>query len=236
VAVISSGLISPSSIVISKGDSKDYLGNGDTILTQDKLNLVSQVEKNIDPIVARLNGTLESMDSLVEIVGSMFDPRMKNNFSSIIAHLAVSSASLQELLNSQTGALARSLSNVDSFTSNLAKNNAQINGTLSNLQKTTDKLASAKITETVESIQSTMNELKTTIAKMNSGNGSLGMLLNDKKLYQNLESTTRSLNILLDDVRLHPKRYVNVSVFGHKDKSGPLNAPLSDSASKSGNK
>jgi phospholipid/cholesterol/gamma-HCH transport system substrate-binding protein len=61
------------------------------------------------------------------------------------------------------------------------------------------------------------------------------MLLNDKRLYQNLEGTTRSLQILLDDLRLHPKRYVNVSVFGRKDKSGPLMAPL-DSASKPVNK
>jgi phospholipid/cholesterol/gamma-HCH transport system substrate-binding protein len=61
---------------------------------------------------------------------------------------------------------------------------------------------------------------------MNSTNGSLGLLLNDKKLYQNLEGTSRSLNTLLDDVRLHPKRYVNISVFGKKDKSGPLMAPL----------
>jgi phospholipid/cholesterol/gamma-HCH transport system substrate-binding protein len=226
IAVINSGLISSSSIVINKGDSKDFLADGDTLLTQDRLN----------PIVARLNGTLESLDSLVEVIGSMFDPKTKNNFTSMFAHLAASSASLQILLNTQTGALARSLNNVDSFTGNLARNNEHINGTLANLEKTTDKLSNAKIAETVESIQSTMNELKATIGKMNSSNGSLGLLLNDKKLYQNLESTTRSLNILLDDFRVHPKRYVNISVFGRKDKSGPLNAPLSDSASKSGNK
>jgi phospholipid/cholesterol/gamma-HCH transport system substrate-binding protein len=70
---------------------------------------------------------------------------------------------------------------------------------------------------------------------MNSKDGSLGLLLNDKKLYQNLESTTRSLNTLLDDLRVHPKRYVNISVFGRKDKSGPLNAPLNDSSPRSPN-
>ena len=235
-AVINSGLISSSSIVINKGDSKDFLASGDTIQAQNRLNLVSQLEKNIDPIVARLNGTLESLDSLVEVIGSMFDPKTKNNFTAIFSHLAASSASLQALLNEQTGTLAKSLNNVDSFTGNLARNSDRINGTLSNLQKTTEKLSNAKIEETVESIQSTMNELKAVIAKINNSNGTLGLLVNDKKLYQNLESTTRSLNILLDDFRIHPKRYVNISVFGKKDKSGPLTAPVSDSASKSGNK
>jgi phospholipid/cholesterol/gamma-HCH transport system substrate-binding protein len=201
-----------------------------------KLNLVSQVEKNIDPIVAKLNGTLQSLDSLVEVVGSMFDPKAKNNFSSILTHLAISSASLQYWLNEKTGALAQSLNNVDTFTSNLAKNNEHINKTLENLQKTSEQLSNAKIGETVATIQSAMTELKEVINKMNSSNGSLGLLLNDKKLYQNLESTARSLNILLDDIRLHPKRYVNISVFGRKDKSGPLSAPLGDSTSKSGNR
>jgi phospholipid/cholesterol/gamma-HCH transport system substrate-binding protein len=236
VAVINSGLISSSSIIITKGDATEYLNNRDTIATQNKLNLVSQVEKNINPIVAKLNGTLESLDSLVEVVGSMFDPKTKNNFSAILAHLAVSSASLQYLLNERTGALAQTLNNVDSFTGNLAKNNDHINKTLDNLQKTAEQLSNAKFGETVQSIQSAMNELKEAISKMNSTNGSLGLLLNDKKLYQNLESTSRSLNTLLDDLRLHPKRYVNISVFGRKDKSGPLTAPLSDSTSKSGNK
>jgi phospholipid/cholesterol/gamma-HCH transport system substrate-binding protein len=68
------------------------------------------------------------------------------------------------------------------------------------------------------------------IARINSNNGSLGLLINDKRLYQNMEATTRSLNTLLDDFRVHPKRYVNISVFGKKDKNGPLIAPLPDSA------
>jgi phospholipid/cholesterol/gamma-HCH transport system substrate-binding protein len=236
LASISTGLISSASIVIAKGDAPEYLGDGDTVATREKLGLSAQIEKNIDPIVGRLTGTLESLDSLIQVVGSLFDPRVKNNISSIFAHLATSSASLQTMLNMQTGALARSLNSVDSFTGNLAKNNQHITNTLDNLDKTTTKLSNAKIEETVQSIQSSMNELNGVIQKANNPNGSLGLLLNDKKLYQNLESTTRSLNTLLDDFRVHPKRYVNISVFGRKDKSGPLTAPLSDSSSKSGNK
>ncbi|HXB92639.1 MAG TPA: hypothetical protein VNU72_10130, partial [Puia sp.] len=91
-------------------------------------------------------------------------------------------------------------------------------------------LAASRIPQTVESLRATMGDLRAAIDKVNSTNGTLGLLINDKRLYQNLESTTRSLNTLLDDLRLHPKRYVNISVFGKKDKSGPLMAPLTDSA------
>jgi phospholipid/cholesterol/gamma-HCH transport system substrate-binding protein len=235
-ASISPGLINSSSITITKGGATSYLANGDTLATQDKASFFSQVQQNINPIVAHLNGTLGSLDSLVEVIGSMFDSKTKNNFSAIFAHLASSTASLETLLNMETGALGKSLNNLDSFTGNLARNNDHINSVLSNLDRTTSKLADAKIQEAVESIQSTMTALKTVIDKVNSSNGTLGMLLNDKKLYLNLESTSRSLNTLLDDVRMHPKRYVNISVFGRKDKSGPLMAPISDSSSKSVNK
>jgi phospholipid/cholesterol/gamma-HCH transport system substrate-binding protein len=121
------------------------------------------------------------------------------------------------------------MTHLDSFTNNLANNNQRITGTLDNLEKTTAKLSNAKIDETLQSAQAAMNSLKDALNKVNNPNGSVGLLLNDKKLYQNLESTTRSLNTLLDDLRLHPKRYVNISVFGSKDKKGPLMAPVSDS-------
>ena len=71
--------------------------------------------------------------------------------------------------------------------------------------------------------------LNTTLAKINSNEGTMGLLMNDKKLYSNLNASANSLNILLQDFRLHPKRYVNVSVFGKKDKSDPLMKPLEDS-------
>jgi phospholipid/cholesterol/gamma-HCH transport system substrate-binding protein len=236
VGVINSGLISSSSIVITKGDDPEFLADGDTLLTQKKSNLLSQVQQSVNPVILKLGGTLTSLDSLVQVIGTMFDPKLKNNFGAIIANMAATSAELKSLLNSQTSALAQSLKNTESFTGNLAKNNDQVTKTLGNVEKATSNLAAAKIPETVESLQSTVNELKGLISKLNNNNGSLGLLLNDKKLYQNLEGTSRSLNTLLDDVRLHPKRYVSISVFGKKDKGGPLMAPLSDSASKPPNK
>ncbi len=233
IAIINAGLISSANIIIKKGDATDYLNDGDTLSTQEKGNILSEVQSNISPVVERLSSTLESMDSLIRVIGGLFDPAVKNNFGSIIANLARTSGSLQVLLNEKTGDLAHSLVHIDSFTSNLNRNNDRINGTLDNLEKTTNKLANAKIDETLKSAQDAMNSLKDAINKINSTNGTLGLLVNDKKLYQNLESTTRSLNTLLDDIRVHPKRYITISVFGKKDKSGPLSAPLNDSTGNS---
>jgi phospholipid/cholesterol/gamma-HCH transport system substrate-binding protein len=230
VGSINAGLISEANIVIEKGSDNQYLGDGDTLATKRKSNLLSQVETSVNPVIIQLAGTLTSLDSLIEVIGTMFDPRLKSNFSAIIANLASSTAQLQTLLNAQTGTLAQSLKNMNEFTANLDKNNDHINHTLENVDKATANLASAKIPEAVESLRSMMSDLRAAVGKVNSTNGSLGLLINDKHLYQNLESTTRSLNTLLDDLRVHPKRYVNITVFGRKDKSGPLTGPISDSA------
>lgn len=232
VATLNPGLVQASTIVIAKGDAKEYLDNGDTLETKKKANIISQIQQNIDPIVAKLNGTLTSLDSLVEVIGGMFDPRTKNNFSAILANLAGSSAELQKLLNNQTGYLAQSLKNVNDFTANLSKNNDHITHTLDNLDRASTSIASANFPETMRNLNGTLTDLRGTIGRINSTNGTLGLLINDKQLYQNLTATTKSLNTLLDDLRLHPKRYVNVSVFGKKDKTGPLMSPLPDSAAK----
>jgi phospholipid/cholesterol/gamma-HCH transport system substrate-binding protein len=237
IATLNPGLLISPTVVIARGDATDYLQSGDTLQTKQKPNIIAQVQQNIDPIVAKLNGTLTSLDSLIEVIGGMFDPRTKNNFSAILANLAVSTAEAQKLLDNQTGYLVQSLKNLNDFTGNLDKNNDHINHTLDNLDKTTSSLASAKIPETVQNLNNTLGDLRAAINHINSANGSLGLLINDKRLYQNMEATTRSLNTLLDDFRVHPKRYVNISVFGKKDKTGPLNGPLPDStATKPDNK
>jgi phospholipid/cholesterol/gamma-HCH transport system substrate-binding protein len=227
-ASISSDLLGATTLTITRSDGKELMQNGDTLLTQTNAGLIEGLKASLNPALVNVNGAVKSLDSLLKVVGSYFDPSTKNNFHAIIANLTRSSANLQILLDAQTGSLAKALGNVNSFTANLAKNNTTIDTTLNNLSKATGKFANMKLDETLGSLQGAVTELKGLMAKANSKDGSIGLLLNDPKLYRNLESTTYKLNILLDDFRTHPKRYVNVSVFGKKDKSDPLTSPLQD--------
>jgi phospholipid/cholesterol/gamma-HCH transport system substrate-binding protein len=228
-ASVSSDLLGAAAVTITKGDSKDFMKNGDTLLTQNTPGFLDGIKASLNPALGSVNGAVQSLDSLLKVVGSYFDPATKNNFHAIIGNLTKSSVELQKLLDAQTGTLAKALVNVDVFTANLAKNNGKIDTTLNNLSKASGKFANIKIDETLSSLQNAVNELKSVVAKANSKDGSIGLLLNDPKLYKNLESTTYKLNILLDDFRAHPRRYVNVSVFGgKKDKTGALTSPLLD--------
>ncbi|HUP12432.1 MAG TPA: MlaD family protein, partial [Niastella sp.] len=216
VAFIDGALVGSSYISIEKGLAKEYLQSGDTISTRLDAGLMSDIKTQLSPTITRVNETLDSLKRTLGSVNAIFDPSTNNNLQTIIARLALTSASIQELLNAQTGALARSLNNLNTITSNLAKNNDAISSSIRNIETTTSALANAPIQQTLSGLQGaiselrgTIVELKGTVARVNSPNGTLGALLNDKKLYDQLNKAALGLEILLDDVRVHPKRYVN---------------------------
>lgn len=235
LAVINKSLLGNVQLDIRLGNSATALKNKDTLKTILGDNLLGDAMKKLDPVLNQVTNAVKSLDTLLGTVNNVFDPNAKNNIKGMLenlnkttASLAVSSASLQGLLNAQTGALAKTLDNVSSFTGALKNNNENVNQTLGNLAATANKLSKLDLEKTLNSLNETIAGLKNAIGKISSNEGSLGLLLNDTKLYNNLNATSNKINLLLDDVRVHPKRYVNISVFGKKDKNGPLLVPLPD--------
>lgn len=233
IAVIEGSLLGTPSVKILLGNGKEYLQSGDTIQTQEAGGMFDGISAKIEPISNQLQKTLSSLDTVLLNVNSVLDPSTKNNLQSVISNLnqatagiVVSTASLQQLLNTQTGALAGSLNNVNSFTKTLSDNNDKITGTLTNLETTTEKFSKIDLDATMKNLDASVKQLNEIVTKINTGNGSMGALINDKALYSNLNNSVLSLNTLMDDLRVNPKRYVNISVFGKKDKGNYLQQPL----------
>ena len=221
------------SLQINLGNSNLFFKNNDTIATIESESLLGSITNELSPLGDQLKNTLSSLNRVLTNIDSIFDPNTKNNLQQVIANVAQitvslhqSSLSLQAMLDKENGSVTQSLNNVNSFTKNLANNNSKIDSILTNVQVTTNKLSKADFENTLNEFKKAASELNATIIKINSSQGSLGALINDKTLYNNLTNTVRSANILMDDLRVHPKRYVNISVFGKKDKSQPLAAPL----------
>jgi phospholipid/cholesterol/gamma-HCH transport system substrate-binding protein len=239
IASIKENPLGNASITIALGDAATYVKSGDTILTASNAGLLGDVMNKLGPVGDQIKATVGSLDSVLKNINTIFDPATKNNLQEVIANinkttasLVVSSASIQAMLNQQTGAITASMNNVNSFTKNLADNNDKVTRMLGNVEKTTENLSKADIDGTIAQLKTSIETLNTILGKMSSTDGSLGKLLNDKALYDNLTNTVRSANILMDDLRVHPKRYVNISVFGKKDKTGPLMAPLDSTKGK----
>jgi phospholipid/cholesterol/gamma-HCH transport system substrate-binding protein len=96
------------------------------------------------------------------------------------------------------------------------------------LDTTSKQIKDADLTNTIKSIQVAVNELSNTLHQINNGNGTAAKLISDSTMYHQLKNTIQSVNTLIDDVKVHPKRYINISVFGKKDKSTPLSKPIAD--------
>jgi len=226
---INSELLSSTSLDIALGDAAEYVADGDTLNTVMNQSLMGQLTKSINPAIDNANKTLTSLDVLIRKLSAIVDTTTQLNIQEIVRHLNSTTRSLDLMVNAQNGVLIRSLKNVESITGNMAKNNDHISATLANLDKTSSKLADADIEAVLQSLKTTMSKLQNTVDNVNSKNGTVGLLLNDRQLYDELRQTNRSLTTLLDDLRVNPKRYVNISVFGKKQKQQPLMTPIYDS-------
>ncbi len=233
VATIETNPLGAPVIDIQLGNSTKFLQTKDTIRSIENAGILGSISNKLGPLSDQLTSTLVTLDSLMHNFNSLLDTNTKGNIRSVISNLNTatqnitqSTVSLQKLLNVQTGALAQSLDHVNEFTNNLAKNNDKIDSTLLYLQTTTKHLSQANVDGLINSFKNSADSLSNIINRVNSTDGSVGALINDKSLYNNLNNITRSLNILIDDLRVHPKRYVSISIFGGKAKGEYLTAPL----------
>ncbi|HNJ94974.1 MAG TPA: MlaD family protein [Ferruginibacter sp.] len=235
VATIKVDLLGQVSVEIHLGDAPRFFASKDTIATIPSIGLFNEFMGKVNPVFLEVKRAVGSIDSVLGNFNRILDPNAKDNIGSALANLnkttanlITASASLTELLNTQTGALAGTLNNLNSFTGNLDKNNEKINSLVSNLDKTAGNLSNLELQKTLDILNSTIGDLKGTIAKLNSNTGTVGLLLNDTRLYNNLAATANKLNLLIDDLKTNPKRYVNISVFGKKNKDAGLTVPLPD--------
>jgi phospholipid/cholesterol/gamma-HCH transport system substrate-binding protein len=235
VAYISSSLVGSSYIIIERGNSTEMMGDGDTLATRLETGILGDVKAQMNPTMARIRDVLDSLKETLSGVNGMLNMENKAYLKQTLANLSQASNALNGLLDNQNGALAKTLNNAQAMTESLKNNSADITATISNAKKVSEKLAAMEIQPTIDSLNTMISSLKATAAKLNSPDGTIGALMNDKALYNKLNDAILSAEILIDDLRTHPKRYVNLSIFGKKDKTGPLTSPAIKDTAKAAN-
>ncbi len=227
------GGLGSATIIIEKGDATTFLKDGDILSTRIDEGLFGGLTSEVAPTLSKLRNSLDSLNRVFGNFNLLLDAGSKHNLQHTIANLTLASNSLNKLLDPKTSALSATLNNVSDITANLKKNNENITAIVSNTKQFTDKLSKINLQQTMDELQSAITTLKTSINKIASKEGSLGALINDRQLYNKLNDAVLSAEILMDDLRKNPKRYVNLSVFGGKDKKGPITSPaIKDSVPK----
>jgi phospholipid/cholesterol/gamma-HCH transport system substrate-binding protein len=214
--IISSDLLGAKALRIDLGNDPTSVENGDTLLGTVEISLTSKLSKQVGPVRDKVESLIVSLDSATQVIKSLFDPATKSNLQTSIVHLNNSLASIDGMVSNDNGKLKVMFSNLESITTNLKSHNSEIGAIISNLSQMTDSLAKANFASAINNADKVMLQTNKIMEKINKGEGTLGLLVNDKTLYNNLETTAKSMDELVKDLRANPKRYVHFSFFGKK--------------------
>ena len=212
VKIYSSGLIGGKSLgIFPEYDPNSIAKTGDTLRGEIEQGMLDAVTARLGPLEEKVNTTLAAVDSLMFSLTAVVDKDTQGNLRRAIANLADASYSFK--------GIAR---NTDAL---LGDNKEKLNRTFTNLDTTSqnfarlsDSLSQIETGRMVAQIENLTARLDKIVTGLDNGEGSVGKLLKDDKLYDNLEGASHQLEALLEDMKLNPKRYVHFSLFGKKNK------------------
>lgn len=214
-------LMSGKAIKLELGNSSRILEDNERVQTKVQLGGLDKITSSLDPIVADATKVMGRLDSIMATIQAILNPATQKNLESGLASLDVTMknfASLSTSLNKESAQLAGVIRNANSISGNISKNNNEIDAIIGNLKITSEQLSKASIDETIKSLQATLDQTHILLSKINKGEGSLGLMANDKQLYNNVTTSMSSLDKLLDDLKKHPSRYINIRLFGKAPK------------------
>jgi phospholipid/cholesterol/gamma-HCH transport system substrate-binding protein len=215
--IVSSDLFGSRVIEIILGDAAEPAKDGDTLTPDTQPSFSDQLM----PVKDKAESLIVSIDSLSSAIREILQPKNRQNLTSAIddlhktlANLEHASSGIDNLVSQDQSKLNKILGNVESISMNLKNNNEKIGNILKNFSQLSDSLAKSQIASTINNANRTLGEAAAAITRINKGEGSLGLLLHNDSLYNNLNKSSADLDALLIDIKANPKRYVTISVFG----------------------
>ncbi len=211
VKIYGGNIMGGKSVAIVPGTSAQPARDGDTLAVMKMPGMFDLVNDKLTPLQDKLERILSSTDTLLLSLNNILNPQtqkhLNNGFADLeitLHHIKNTSAHLDYFLQKNKHHLDSSMQNIDKITSDFAKLG--------------DSLKQIKMVQLTRDLNNAITKLNTSLDKINKGEGSVAKLMNDKKLYENLERSTKELELLLKDLRENPKRYVHFSLWGQKEK------------------
>jgi phospholipid/cholesterol/gamma-HCH transport system substrate-binding protein len=221
VNIYEPGLIGGKQIQIVPNLSDNKLAvTGDNLQGGIKKGLTDLVAEKLTPLQEKVEKLVVTADVFVKNLNSVLDAKTKEKLQNSIANLNETliefhsaTKNVNEVINDNKSKISGAITNINKVTSDFSK--------------VSDSISKANIGKTIKNLEQTLSKVNGILLDVQSGKGSFGKLMNDDALYSNLNKTSKEIELLLQDVRLNPTRYVNVSLFGKKNK--PYVAPKIDS-------
>ena len=212
--IVNQDLMGTKGIALVLGDADELITSGDTLISGLEGSLQDEVNAQILPLKNKAEELIGSIDSVMMIVTAVLNKDTRNNLRNSLSSLdrtfelmSKTMVKVDSMIDINDERIAKVVKNLESITSNLESSNGEIKNILTNFSSLSDSLAKADIATVLQNV----SDITT---KINNGEGSIGLLLKDDKIYANFETSTRELASLLEDIKKNPSRYVNFSIIG----------------------
>lgn len=210
--IYETGLIGGKALaIIPAYDNDSFAVDNDTLNSAIAPGLTDLVNKKITNLQVKIESMVVSADSVLSNINKVFDDSTKNNlrasvvnFNQTITELKATSSTIKNIIQTNQSGIDASLSNIKSFTRDFSEISAEING--------------AEIGKTFTNLKTSSENLTQILNEINSGNGTMGQIIKNDSLFKNLNDASESIDLLLEDIRLNPHRYIHFSIFGKKNK------------------
>lgn len=210
-ALANSGFLGSKAIVLYPGNSTELYDGGERLIAYKESSITDIISTKTVPVIDKVDTTLARVNRLL-------DSEAKGNLQEILANTSETTEAINSILRANQENINQITANISALTASLRQTERNINRLALNMADITDTLKQLELNQLVRNANSAVAELDAAATKLNSNEGSLGRMINDETMYENLTSSTAALNSLLRDIQAYPKRYVNFSVFGRKDK------------------
>ena len=219
--IYNADLMGTKAIQLQIGNSPIYASSGDTLFSSIEGDLKDEVNKQVLPLKNKAEDLISSIDSVMTVITTVLDKDARASLTNSLLSLnrtfstmELAMVKLDSMIYYNDTRVTNILKNVESITTNLHNNNESLGNVIKNFESISDSLAKSQIRSTINNLDASLNNFNDVITKINNGDGSIGLLINDKELYNNLSNASSQLDQLLIDMKKRPKRYVSFSLLG----------------------
>ncbi|MEX1192387.1 MAG: MlaD family protein [Brumimicrobium sp.] len=202
---------------------------GDTLNGTVSQEITEQISDQLLPVKRKMEDLMTSVEGIVNSITVFWDTSAAytldqglNEVKIAISRFGNVAYNIDELIDEEKVKLGRIFDNVENITENFKKTNDEIQKAVGNVTQLTDTLLTADFKLAIKEATTTLQTVNSLLEETSKGEGTLGKLLEDEQLYNELNTTNRKLQELVEDIQVHPERYIHISVFGSKTKGAPL--------------
>ena len=211
--IFSDGLMGGKAVKILYGSSFEFTPNKGTIQSKESVDLMDMASTELTGLLEKVKGIMDNLTVTLNGINGLMAQNTET-ITHIMSNVDGLTGNVNSMLANEKQHLEQAFASLSEFSKALGDNASEVDAIIDNMSVFSGKLAESNLVTEIEGVVNNLNDV---LASVNDKNGSIGKMLSDAELYDNLTSASNNLSVLLEDLKENPSRYVQVSVFGGKN-------------------